>query len=50
MDFESWAATELFEYLVDNYVISDDESFEDWKHDRTDMLKLCKEYCDEFNQ
>ena len=42
-NFEDWLTCELFDYLKVIDVISEDEEFEDWKFDRTDMLKLCKE-------
>lgn len=40
-DFESWTADELFNYLQGMCIISEDEEFEDWKHDRTDMIDMC---------
>lgn len=42
-DIEEWTAAELFEYLRGNFIIDPDENFEDWKHDRTDMIKRVKE-------
>ncbi len=41
-DYDSWLTCELFDYLVSIGIIPDDEDFEDWKNDRTDMLKICK--------
>ena len=41
-EFEEWTTTELFEYLVAAYVVSQDEEFEDWKNCRTDLLKMCE--------
>ena len=41
-DFENWTTAELFNYLIMLGIIPDDEDFEDWKYDRIDMLKMCK--------
>lgn len=43
-DFEDWTTSELFNYLMDHYLIPNDSEFEDWKNLRTDMLKLCQEH------
>jgi hypothetical protein len=45
--FDDWDTIDLFEYLFDNNWIPDDSEFEDWKHDRTGMLDLCKGYREE---
>ena len=39
---EEWLTHELFNFLVINSVISQDEEFEDWKYNRTDMLNMVK--------
>lgn len=44
VDFAEWTASELFEFLIDNYIISDDEEFEGWKNDRSGMIDMCEEY------
>ncbi len=44
IQFESWLTCELFDYLMDNYVIPDDSKFEDWMHFRPDMLVLAEEF------
>lgn len=41
--YENWSTAELFNYLKDIDVFDVDEDFEDWKHDRIGMLKMCKE-------
>lgn len=40
---EDWTTLELFNYCVALRMISPDEKFEDWKHDRPDLLKMVKE-------
>jgi hypothetical protein len=40
---EEWTAIELFEYLQDRMLIDDEEVFDDWMHNRTDMIKMVKE-------
>lgn len=37
---DDWTESELFYYLISTSVISPDEEFEDWKHNRTDMVKM----------
>lgn len=51
-DFDSWTATELYEYLVDNYEIDDEDengSFEDWKNRRDELLDLAWQHHTENN-
>jgi hypothetical protein len=46
---EDWTATELFDFLQTNHVISDEDDFEKWMHDRTDMISLVQDYIDNLN-
>ena len=43
IEVEEWTASELFNYLLDNEIISEDAEFEDWKNNRTDMIGMVKE-------
>jgi hypothetical protein len=40
---EEWTASELFHYLQNTHIIAPEEQFEDWKHDRTDMIKMVRD-------
>lgn len=42
MEPGDWTTTELFDYCTSNYLISSDDIFEDWMHDRTDLLVIVK--------
>lgn len=42
--FGSWTASELFDFLQSNHVIADDEAFEEWMNDRTDMIDMAVEF------
>lgn len=42
-NLEDWGTIELFTYLTSMSVIHPDEEFEDWKHDRADMVRMVKE-------
>lgn len=44
----TWTTIELFSFLITMKVISDDEKFEEWKHDRTDMLAMVKKALDDI--
>jgi len=48
MGFEDWTTTELFEYLMDNYIIPYDSKFDDWMHSRSDMLMLARDFYDNY--
>lgn len=39
-DCSGWTTSELFEYAKDVGLIADDEVFENWMHDRPDLLKM----------
>lgn len=45
-DFTEFTATELFDYLKDNEVISEDATFENYMNDRTNMIDMAQEYYD----
>ena len=40
---EDWQTNELFDYLQACNVISKEDTFDMWMHDRTDMLRWVKE-------
>ncbi len=40
---EEWTACELFDSLIGTSVISPDEVFEDWMHDRALMIDMVRE-------
>lgn len=40
---DNWTTTELFTYLIIMSIISPDENFEDWKNNRTDIVKMVKQ-------
>jgi hypothetical protein len=40
---DEWTTSDLFHYLLNNELIPEDAEFEDWKHDRTDMIGMVKE-------
>ncbi len=42
-NIEDWTASELFNYLISMSVIHSDEEFEDWKHDRPEMIRMVRE-------
>ena len=42
-DFDTWTAQELFEHLIDLKQIPFEAEFENWRHFRKDMLRICKE-------
>lgn len=44
MTFEDFTTNELFNYLLDNLLIPDNSEFEEWKHFRTDMLQMCRDF------
>lgn len=39
---EDWQTCELFDFLQVNHCIHPDEVFEEWMHDRYDMIKMVK--------
>ena len=39
----NWTTSELFQYLIAMSVIHPDEEFEDWRHDRPEMLRMVRE-------
>lgn len=41
--YENWNTAELFHYLMDNDVFDVDDDFEDWKNNRSELIKMCKE-------
>lgn len=43
---EEWTTSELFEYCQTMKIISEEDKFEDWMNDRTDMLKFVKDDLD----
>lgn len=43
---EEWTSVEMFTFLREMKIISNDEEFEDWKHDRSDMLQMIRDYED----
>jgi len=47
MRIEDWTTSEIFDYLILNYLIPEESCFEDWKHDRTDMISILKEHLGE---
>ena len=42
--YEDWTAVELFEHLKDKELIEEEDEFDKWMHDRTDMIKMAKEH------
>ena len=40
---EDWTTSELFDHLIGSSIIHPDDKFEDWMHDRADMVKMVKE-------
>lgn len=42
-DFESWTNEELFDHLMDLYIIPYEEEFKDWNHLRANMLYMCQQ-------
>jgi hypothetical protein len=46
-DYHSWNASELFHFLQNNHIVSEDDEFEDWMHDRPDMIKMAEEFFEE---
>lgn len=43
---EDWDTCELFDYLVEHDLLPEDADFEDYKHDRTDMLASVQQHVD----
>ena len=41
--FEQWSTLELYNHLVDLYIIPFEEEFEYWRQFKWDMVRLCKE-------
>jgi hypothetical protein len=42
-DFNSWTTEELFDHLMDLYIIPYEEEFSKWKSLRGQMLYMCKQ-------
>jgi len=42
-NFEEYTDEELFYHLIDNYIVSNVEKFDNWKDLRNEMINLCKE-------
>lgn len=42
-DFDRWTTEELFNHLIDLHQIPYEEEFEDWRHLKAEMLRMCKE-------
>lgn len=40
---ENWTTSELFNYCQVLSIIAPDEEFENWKHNRTDLLRMVKD-------
>ncbi|WP_075344116.1 hypothetical protein [Tenacibaculum agarivorans] len=40
-DLSEWTTSELFYFLQSIHLIAPDDNFEDWMHDRSDMIQLC---------
>lgn len=45
-DCSGWTTAELFDYAIATSLISPDEVFEDWMHDRPDLYEMVQ---DELN-
>lgn len=43
LDPENWLTTELFEYCQTLQIISEEDKFEDWMYNRTDLVQLVKD-------
>lgn len=43
---EDWTTIELFDYCVDMKLISEDEEFEDWADNRTDLYQMVRDDVD----
>lgn len=43
-EISNWTTIELFDYLVDNDVLSENDTFEDWINDRPELLRMTKEH------
>ena len=41
---EEWTAAELFDYLNERDLLEEDADFENYKHDRTDMIDLVNQH------
>ncbi len=48
-EFNCMSSIELFEYLLDNLLISPDEEFSFWRHYKGDMRNMGKEFYREHN-
>lgn len=42
LDPENWTTIELFEYCQTLHIISEEDKFEDWMYNRTDLLQLVR--------
>lgn len=40
----NWTTSELFDFLQSNNIISEEDTFEDWMFDRTDMIQMVEYY------
>lgn len=45
-DCSGWTTSELFDYAVLMSLISPDEEFEDWKHNRTELYEMVQDELD----
>lgn len=41
---EDWTATELFDFLQENYIINEDDIFDDWIHCRGQMVDMVNDF------